>query len=208
MARSKDTVMEETIIKVGATCLLNATNRHFLVRILEVTDEAIRATFPVKDYLVSGMVIDLEFHREDGYFQCYTQVVKAPTDKGEGVLLDRPGESRWNAHRDSNRVETDLTVHVRDVAHPRCYDAHLVNISAGGALICTRAPLAIPAQVEMALSLPGEPQHTVIGRVVHMSCDEAETRCFGIRFVDLAENAYDSILRFVTGVLVNQGHDA
>lgn len=205
MAQKNELPAEETVIKPGRSCLLNATGRHFLVKILDVADDTIRTSFPVKDYLVPGMFIDLEFHKEDGYLQCYAQVLRPPKKKGDGVVLERPAESHWNVHRDSNRVKTDLTVHVRDLAHPRSYDAGLINVSSGGSLIQTRAPLYIPAQIEIVLSLPGEPQHTVVGRVVHVGGREGRRDLFGVRFVDLAENAYNSVMRYV-GQALTRGH--
>ena len=195
----------ETVVQAGNACLLCASGRHFLVKILDVTEDTICTSFAVKDYLVRGMCIDLEFHEEDGYLECRTEVLEEPQHKGDGVLLRRPAESYWNAHRDSNRVATDLTVQVRDKARPRRYDAELVDLGSGGVLIHTRAPLTIPAMTEIALSLPGEPQLTVTGRVVHVGRPQPgearPLRRYGIRFVDLPSDAYQPITRYITYLL-------
>ncbi len=208
MALTSELLPKESLIRPGNSCLLCATGRHFLVEILDITEDTIHTTFPVTDYLVTGMSIDLEFHEAEGYLECRTEVVQEPRAKGDGVILRRPAQSYWNAHRGSNRVPTDLTVQVRDLTHPRRYDAELINLSSGGALVQTRASLAIPARVEIALSLPGEPQHTVNGRVAHISEGQmggvSGMRRVGIRFVDLTSDSYESIVHYITHSLTQR----
>jgi len=206
---SKPLSSKESPIQTGNSCLLCATDRHFLVEILDITDNAIYVSFPVKDFLVSGMSVVLEFHEADGYFECSTKVIQEPKERGDRAVLRWPEQSYWNAHRDSNRVATDLTVHVRDVSHPRRYDADLINVSTGGALVRTRAPLGVPDIIELTLSLPGEPLYYVKGRILHLGrsgCPgDPKLRIFGIQFVDLPVEAHDSIARYITEALVHGG---
>jgi len=155
------------------------------------------------------MRVDLEFHREDGYIECQTYVLRAPKEKGDPAALEMPKRVYWNVHRGSNRIPTDLIVHVREDEHPRRYDADLLNVSTGGALIRTRAPLTVPETIETTLSLPGEQQYTVRGRVVHTDGTGVEDprmsdSTFGVQFVDLAEDVHQAILRYIAGVLADK----
>ncbi len=176
-----------------------------MVEILTLSEETFQITFPVKDYLVVGMKANLEFHEAEGYLECPVEVLQDPASKYNRVLLSRSADSFWNAHRSSNRVNTDLTVQVRDQQHPRRYDASLVNLSSGGVLIQTSAPLDVPARVELCLSLPGESQQMVEGRILHVNTldDNGESGIcfFGVKFTKLPEETYNAIAGYIAQLL-------
>lgn len=201
-------VSREKGLQVGKACLLCVTGRHFMVEILDIDGDEVHISFPVRDFLVPGMSIMLEFHEPDGYLECCTQVLREPRERGENAVLRFPERSYWNAHRDSNRVNTDLMVHLREANHPRRYDGELKNLSTGGALIRTRAPLAIPFAIELTLSLPGEPIQYLRGRVVHEGgsgcARDAQFRVLGIRFVEMPGDTHDAIARYITERLTHQ----
>ena len=188
-------------IRPGDPCLFNVTGRHFLVRILEADASLIRITFPGIDYPVDGMRANLEFHDETGFYYYSTEVVKGPSSDQQGVLLARPAELKRSTHRSSCRVATDLTVRVKDQVHVRRYDASLINISSGGALIQTEAPFDFSSTVEMTLSLPGETACTILGQVVHLieaaSNNPSSLQMIGIKFVTLAPEIEQSLTRFI-----------
>lgn len=190
-------------IKKGVSCLLNVMDEHFLVKILEVGEESVRVSFPGRDYPVEGMRIYLEFHDEAG-FDCYpAAVLEGPSPRGDSIRIERPSACRRTLHRLTCRIPTDLTVQVRDHAHIRKYDAAVLNISSGGALVRTAAPFDFSTSVEFSFSLPGEPNHTVLGQVVHIAApDDArlhpEMQLYGIRFLDPEPDVVRSINRYVT----------
>ncbi|MBM3289872.1 MAG: PilZ domain-containing protein [Candidatus Hydrogenedentes bacterium] len=198
-AGEKHSVNDE--LYVGNRCMLRVAGEHFLVGILEVQKAHIRVTFPGREYPIEGLQVTVEFHDELGFNSYRTHVVRGPETAGGGLILARPVESRRTQYRDSCRVPTDLTVQVKDQVHVRRYDAALVNLSAGGALIVTPAQFDFSTTVEMQLSLPGEPRYTLIGQVVHAT--GAPTRynitdkTYGVRFVSLEPDAARSITRYV-----------
>lgn len=190
-------------IKKGESCLLNVMDEHFLVKILEVGEDSIRVSFPGRDYPVEGMRVYLEFHDETG-FDCYpAEVRQGPDGGGKALLIDKPTSCRRTLHRLSCRIPTDLTVQVKDQVHLRKYDAAVMNLSSGGALIRTSAPFDFSTTVEFNFSLPGEPSYTAIGQVVHVaSPDEAhgqnDDHLYGVRFLDPDSTLVQSINRYVT----------
>jgi Tfp pilus assembly protein PilZ len=192
---------QEAKLCKGNECLLNVAGRHFLVKILEVTVETVRVSFPARDYPVEGMCAYLEFHDDDGFYYHSSQVLKGPSAKGDGLALHRLSELKRSTHRRSFRVPTDLTVQVRDRAHVRKYNAALLNVSAGGALIQTEALFDFSTTIELTLSLPGEPTHLILSQVVHTSAGTAKAapgvHHFGVRFVNIDPDAEQSITRFV-----------
>lgn len=187
-------------IQAGNRCLINVTGRHFLVEILDVGPDTIRVSFPGADYPIEGMRADIEFHDEAGFYYYSTEVLKGPTPQADGIVLLRPSQLRRSVHRSCCRVSTDLMVRAKDQVHVRRYDAVLVNISTGGALILTEAPFDFSTTVELTLSLPGEPSHTVLGQVVHVvdAPDNARGKqVFGIRFNDLEPEIELSLNRYI-----------
>jgi hypothetical protein len=198
------TTSEDLRLQVGQNFLLNVVDEHFLVRITEIADGAIRVSFPGKDYPVEGMRVYLEFHDEAG-FDCYpTRVLEGPRPDRDSILLEWPVASRRIQHRTAVRIPTDLTVQVRDQVHVRKYDAAVLNLSAGGALIRSDAPFDFSTTVEVTLSLPGEPAYTAVGQVVHVARPAELDRhhpgefLYGLRFISPDPSFERSIGRYVT----------
>lgn len=174
-------------IEKGAECLLNFVGRHFKSRILEVGPDTFRVAFPGRDYPVPGLNIVLEFHDDLGFYYMPTSVVEGPHVKPGGITVRKVADVKRSTHRDSFRVTTDLTVRVRDHIHVRRYDAALVNISAGGALLRSDAPWEFDSTLEITLSLPGEQLYTLLGQVIHVAtCPRSGQqleRMFGVKFI-------------------------
>ncbi|MCC6697366.1 MAG: PilZ domain-containing protein [Candidatus Hydrogenedentes bacterium] len=198
MSTKKSTDRMKMEMRQGSTCLLNVIGQYFLVEILELLPDSIRVSFPGRDYPVPGMIVHLDFHDMDGFDSFETEVLEGPSKSGPGLVVSRPSESRRTQHRDSCRVPTDLTVQVKDQVHVRRYDAALLNLSAGGALIETDAPFDFSTSLELTLSLPGEPLLRMLGQVVHVSDESTRPECrtFGIRFVALSPELRQSISRY------------
>lgn len=201
MATSGTTRSVNQELYVGNRCMLRVAGDHFLVKILNVEKTQIRVTFPGREYPIEGLQVTLEFHDELGFNSYRSHIVRGPDRADGGLVLARPVDSRRTKYRDSCRVPTDLTVHVKDQVHIRRYDAALVNVSAGGALIVTPAQFDFSSTIEMTLSLPGEPRHHLIGQVIHATGAphkyNTNDKTYGIRFIDLPPDAVESINRYV-----------
>ncbi|HIJ64407.1 MAG TPA: PilZ domain-containing protein [Candidatus Hydrogenedentes bacterium] len=200
MVGSPDTASAQKDLQKGNSCFLCFAGRHFLVKVLDVDEETVRVSFSGKDYPIEGVYVDLQFHDEEGFTCYHTIVVEGPGD-GRAILLKRPAEAVRNQHRDCCRVSTDLTVQVRDQIHMRKYDAALLNLSTSGAFLCTQAPFDFTTTVEMTLSLPGQPLHTVLAQVMHVadSLDhrgDAE-RFLGVRFLETDALAGGPITKYI-----------
>lgn len=192
-------------LEAGEHCLLRVMNRHFWVRVETVYDTGLRTTFPGTDYPVPGMKVELEIHEESGYTAFVTEVLAGPFETGGGLLLKTPDEGVFHQHRGSIRVSTDLTVQVRDQVHVRHYSAAMVNLSGGGALLRTIAPLELGTTVEVAISLPGEQRSMVLGVVRHVHSapgSQPGERMIGVNFLPLDPAPARSIARFIYQRLV------
>jgi Tfp pilus assembly protein PilZ len=175
--------------------------QHFLVRVLEVTPDEVRVSFPGRDYPIEGMQVSLECHDEAGFDYFTANVLQGPCAEGEGIVLNRPVGPKRHWHRASQRVPTDLTVQVRDQGRVRTYDAALVDISAGGIRVRTDAPFDFGTPVEVFLSLPGEPRHTlqcqIVDQIPSPDPDGSAVKQFCMSFTQVDPGAAESIARYV-----------
>lgn len=182
----------------GQTCLLNVMGRHFLVKILEVGPDTLKLSFAGKDYPIERMRADIEFHDKDGFFYYTTDVIEGPMEVEGCVVVRKPEDLRRNLHRQCCRVSTDLMVQVKDKGHARTYNAELVDISTGGALIRSDAPFDFSTIVDLTVSLPGELTHVVEGQVVHVAeATSTAPSLYGIRFLDIQSEAHRSVTCYI-----------
>ncbi|MCL4216746.1 MAG: PilZ domain-containing protein [Candidatus Hydrogenedentes bacterium] len=188
-------------LKTGNQCLLHVLNQHFLVEITEVSERSVRVSFPGMDYPVDGMLVSLEFHDKDGFNNYDAIVVEGPQIQAGTILLRRPTQSTRAQHRDSCRVATDLTVQIKDQIHIRRFDASLINLSAGGALLETAAEFDSNTTLEMTLSLPGESTYTVLAQILHVNDTGSRhgecSRVYGVRFISPDAQAVRSIRNYI-----------
>jgi len=202
MGSTVDTAARERVkFRPDDACLLTVMDGHYMVKVLEVTDVHVRVSFPGMDYPVEGMPVELEFHDDRGFFCYQTEVIQGPRRAGDGVLLRCPTECARNEHREFCRVPTDLAAQVRDQIHLRKYTAPLWNLSCGGALINTDAAFDLGTTVELTMSLPSEPELTLLGHVMHVSRLGQErpgpTWVYGIRFLALDSDQQKALTSYI-----------
>lgn len=185
-------------LKAGARCLAKAMDNQFLMQIVGVSESELEVLFPTVDFPVAGMTLSLEFHDEQGYTVYPTEVLAAMPAFDKPARLKYPQEVIRNFHRQNFRVSTDLTAQIKEQIHLRKYDAALLNLSAGGALVRTEGPFVMDATVELFLSLPRQPMLQVLGRVIHV-IQEVDTGLpiLGIRFINPSEEVQQGVSHYV-----------
>jgi len=188
-------------LRKGMECLLHITGRHFMVKVLDVSGDLVRVSFPGQDYPIEGIGANIEFHDENGFYYMPAEVIQGPMDAAGTVVLRRTPQVRRNTHRRSFRVPTDLTVQLKEQVHIRRYTAALMNLSAGGALVLTEAPFDFNSVLDLMLSLPGEQPSRVTCEVVHIaesvSKNNTPVRYLGLRFLDVETETEEAITRYV-----------
>lgn len=172
-----------------------------MVTILDLSGDLVRVSFPGRDYPIEGIAASLEFHDENGFYYVPAEVIEGPMDGADGVVLRRTPEVRRNTHRRSFRVPTDLTVQLKEQVHIRRYNASLMNLSSGGALVQTEAPFDFNSVLDLMLSLPSEPPCRITCEVVHIAESVSKTnspvRYLGLRFIDVDPEVEEAITRYV-----------
>lgn len=172
----------------GKQCLIVLMGQRFLSTVLQVREDAMRLSFPVSDFPIDGMHVDIEFHTEKGYIKYESEVIQGPREPGDGLLVKLPGAMQWNQHRGHWRAPADFHIELRDHVHPRRHSVPAINISAGGLLFRGEMKLDSGDLVDIWLTLPGQEREQLTGRVAHV--EPVESRLgpgwlYGIAFVAL-----------------------
>lgn len=189
---------QKTALRVGNECYLRVMGRNFLVEILGLAEDTIWVSFPAGNYPVEGQGVDLEFHDSSGYLCYHTRVAIGPKKKGDGIVLQRAEAATFLEHRRTWRVPVDLKVRIQRVVDRQEGMGRLVNLSAQGALVETRAPLALGHSLSLTIPLPDGPPITVSADVIHTGPWTwlAQPR-FGIRFTQVPAGARQRLTRFL-----------
>lgn len=182
--------------------LLFCLGEYFMVNIESTDEDGFEVTFPGLDYPVSGLWVTLDFHDEEGVNSYSCKVVADPLERNGGLRLSKPSQLKRVVYRSSFRAPTDLTVQVKEQAHVRRYDAALINLSVGGALIRTRAAFEFESLIDLILNLPDEPNHTLTCEVAHISREAGggsrDLTHYGLKFVQPEPSVVRSIENYVT----------
>jgi len=189
----------------GAQCLLRVMDQQFWVRVTEVGEEAVRVSFPGHDYPLEGMTVELEVHEEDGYRIFKTRMTGRGANFDEGIILAFPMKQQQRVHRTTARVETNLPIEIKDTASTRKYSGVLTNLSQSGGQFITEGPFDFDSTIELALNLPGEPTHTLLGQVRHVDAERGSgQRTIGIRFISPDAESTAAVERYIVRLLREQ----
>jgi hypothetical protein len=163
-------------ISVGMRGKLNVMGKRLSAEVLDVTDHGIRVSYPFADWPVEGMRVDLDIPSHDGDIRYRGTVAYEPeTAYIAGLTIhDICSCAPDVPKRGHCRIPTDLTVQVKERAHPRSFDAVVLNLSMGGALLRTGLPTAKGHEIAVNLSLPCRPLESVPANVVYSQPDPDE----------------------------------
>lgn len=158
---------EDTLFVPGNRCLLLLMGQRYLVSIQQADENSVSVSFPIRDFPVEGMRVDLEFHDLEGYTRFESEVMVAPKALGDSLVLRRPPEVLRNYHRGSWRVPVDFKASVKGHVHPRRLSVPVINLSTGGMLLLTDAPLEVDDMLETKLPIPELEDEPFTCKVVH-----------------------------------------
>lgn len=143
--------------------------QRFLVSIQKVSENSIEVSFPVRDFPVEGMRVVLEFHDLEGFTRFESEVLAAPKETGDFLVLRRPPDYVRNYHRGSWRVPVDFKAEVKGHVHPRRVHVPVINLSTGGLLMLTDGEFAVDDMLEADLPIPALEKEKMTCKVVHRS---------------------------------------
>ena len=176
-------------LRPGARGLVILLGQRFLTSILELGPDSVRVSFPRQSIVSDGMRAQLEILDENGSALYETEVLRAPRDVGDGLLLRRPNLAQHTWHRNHWRVPVELAVSFKEHVHPRRQSGDILNLSAGGLLLESRADMEVGSSLDLQFRVPPQHEISALGRVVFAGDSVGGTsavRRYGIHFVGMA----------------------
>jgi len=184
--RNTSTIDPALCILAGSRGKLNVMGKRLGVEVLDVNDHGIRVSFPFSDCPPQGIPVELDIPSNHGYDRYRAIVAHEPeTAYAAGLLLNDPTRCEPEvAQRGHCRVPTDLTVQVREAPHPRRYDAFVLNLSTGGALLQSELSASPGHELAIDLSLPCHGVESIPARVVYAAPEgeSLDRHLLGVRF--------------------------
>jgi hypothetical protein len=174
MSASADSNSQDHLFVTGNRCLLLIMGQRFLVSIQKVTEQTIEVSFPVRDFPVEGMRVDLEFHDMEGFTRFESEVLATPKELGDFLVIRRPPSYVRNYHRGSWRVPVDFKAEFKGHVHPRRVHVPVVNLSTGGLLVLTDGGFEVEDMLEATIPIPALAGEKMTCKVVHRA-NEAES---------------------------------
>ena len=188
-------------ILAGSRGKLNVMGKCLSVEVLDVGKHMIRVSFPVGDWPAEGTPVELDLPFEHEFVHYRAVVANEPeTAYFAGLVLSDPILCEPElALRRHSRVPTDLTVQVKESPHPRRFDALVVNLSIGGALLRSKLAAEPGHKLAIDLSLPCHCVERIRARIVY-AAPEAEFdggRLLGVCFVNQKSETASAISDYV-----------
>lgn len=171
MSASADSNPQDHLFVTGNRCLLLIMGQRFLVSIQKVTENTIEVSFPVRDFPVEGMRVDLEFHDMEGFTRFESEVLTAPKELGDFLVIRRPPAYVRNYHRGSWRVPVDFKAEIKGHVHPRRIHVPVVNLSTGGILVLTDSEFEVEDMLEAAIPIPDLAGEKMTCKVAHRAVE-------------------------------------
>jgi len=189
------------LIPPGTRALLAIAGERYLATVIKTGEDWVQLTFPSTDYPVEGMYVVLELHDDDGYTTLESEVLEAPKEHGDPLVLRLPEAIQRNRHRSSWRVPTELPAKLKDHVHPRVRDVDLIDMSAAGLRIRTDADLAIGDNVDVTFALPGSGEHKVLCATAHVQRSEgdAENAQVGLKLISPDPTTLQAMKHYIRG---------
>ena len=185
---------------VGNRCLLVLFGKRYRSAVLSVNEDTIRLSFPVRDFPIEGMRVEMEFYDDGGSSTYEAVVVEERGNVGDGILLSKPSQLNRIVHRSAWRVPVELTANIKGHVHPRKHTVDVLNMSAGGILIRTAVELNVGDMADISLMLPEGPREQLIGTVMHLAQHpgpHSTDQLAGIKFEDTSEDARERLTRYI-----------
>lgn len=157
----------DSLFTPGNRCLLLLMGQRYLVAIQKADSDTISVTFPIRDFPVEGMHVELEFHDTEGYTRFESEVMVAPKEIGDFLVLRRPPDYLRTYHRGSWRVPVDFKASIKGHVHPRRLNVPVINLSTGGMLILTDAEMAEGDMMEALLPLAALKNEALTCQIIH-----------------------------------------
>lgn len=165
---------------------------------MDVRDRVVRMRCAENGFAIQGRGIVVEFDCPNGTAAYFTRYLTSAPDKQPELVLLRSANLNCDELRSFLRVPAEIGVTVGLEDSPATFDAKLLNISSGGALLESQSLPDLEYGERLLLRITEEPAISVKGELVHFSNGKPATLPrYGVRFVDVDDEAVRALTWFV-----------
>lgn len=189
--------MHEPIAK-GAKCALRIDGRRYPAEVVDVRERVLRLRCLEDGFDIQARGIVVEFDGPKGTAAYFTRYLTSAPDSHTELVLLRSASLNCDELRSFLRVPTEIGVVVTLSDSAARFQAQLLNISSGGALIESDSLPEVEYGERLRLEIAEDPAISVSGDLVHFSNGKAASRPrFGVRFVDMDNESVRALTWFV-----------
>lgn len=182
-------------LQPGNTGTVHLLHEQCPVELVAVAKDTVGVTCPFEHLPVAGAMADLIFADDQCKAFYHMQVVVAPNERADGMILQRAASATYAQRRRTWRVPLQDTIAFKRHGETRPGEAIVINISCEGLLIVTKTPLEIHDTIDLFLALPEQSAQKVTGRVVR--CESTYPGRYGVLFMQLPPEAKRSLTYFM-----------
>jgi hypothetical protein len=184
-----------TYLEKGRQGFVRFAQARLPVEVLAAAKDTAGVTCPFEPLPSAGVIVDLEF-KDTRYIACFhMQVVVAPNEKEDGIILQRAASASYAQRRRTWRVPLSDNISFRKQGDSSPAEGVVINLSCDGLLMATRTSLRVNDVLDIFVTLPGLPKFKMVGKVVRSEI--ASSGRVGVLFVELSREARRSLTYFM-----------
>ena len=165
------------------------------VEVLAAAKDTAGVSCPFEPLPSAGVIVDLEFP-DTRYTACFhMQVVVAPNEREDGIILQRAASASYAQRRRTWRVPLADAISFRKQGDVQQAEGVVINLSCEGLLMATRTTLRVNDVLDIFVTLPGLPGFKMVGKVVRSEI--AASGRVGVLFIELSREAKRSLTYFM-----------
>jgi c-di-GMP-binding flagellar brake protein YcgR len=193
-------VILESYLEENALFMLKSDRHTFLSKILSVSDDEVVVSSPIEDYPLPGMLVEMHFHDQWGWYSFRSTVTAPPDFDKPRISLSRPVSTERFIHRKYTRVAVNLEARYRPLGGTNYAAARVYDLSVGGALIQSEERFEPEGKMEIDFSLPNGEIAAVVAEPSREMLEEASDGppfYMGCQFMGLTRETMQVIRDYV-----------
>lgn len=182
----------------GTKCSLRIDGRRYPAELVDARDRVLRMQCLEDGFDMQSRGVVVEFEGNGGNAAYFTRFLTAAPDDHTELILLRSANLNCDELRSFLRVPTEIPVSATLEGSPAKFDARLINISSGGALMESDKLPELEYGEKLQLQIVDDPGISVQGELIHFSNGKPSSNLrVGVRFIDVDDANVRALTWFV-----------
>ena len=182
----------------GTKCSLRIDGRRYPAELVDARDRVLRMQCLEDGFDMRSRGIVVEFEGRGGNAAYFTRFLTAAPDDHKELILLRSANLNCDELRSFLRVPTEIAVTVTLEDSPAKFDARLLNISSGGALMESEMLPELEYGEKLQMQIVDDPGISVQSELIHFSNGKSSSSIrVGVRFIDVDDASVRALTWFV-----------